>query len=282
MLELEANAKGLQLGLEYPSQVPRRLVGDAGRIRQVLVNLVGNAIKFTTRGEVRIRARCQPRDRASVIVYLSVEDTGIGIAKEDLSRIFAEFTQLDPAPGRRPSGIGLGLAISRRLVDLMGGEILVDSAPDRGSTFTVALPLEMDAAGVSLTSAPSADAVSQPPEKTFLGRRVLVAEDDAISQKVTARMLERLGCEVTIASNGKEAVQMATGDDFSLVFMDWRMPEMDGLQAACEIRHREGNSRHIPIVALTASALSDDRDRSSCSRRWNAGSARASLSSPFP
>jgi signal transduction histidine kinase/ligand-binding sensor domain-containing protein/CheY-like chemotaxis protein len=265
LFEEQAAARSVGFSIELARDLPRFVVGDPTRLRQVLVNLVGNAFKFTNRGMVTLRVEQRPEDQlpgspgdGRHMIRFSVEDTGIGIAAQALPRIFQKFEQADSTTTRRYGGTGLGLAICRQLVELMGGWIRVDSTEGSGSTFTFVLPLP--------------DGV-QPPQEARAPRephthrlKVLCAEDFATNQIIIRTMLEDLGHEVDIAENGKLAVQACAAKRYDLVLMDGRMPEMDGATAARLIRAggAAGNpvlDPDVMIVALTANASDEDRSR---------------------
>ncbi len=260
-----AASQSVELKYRYGPNTPRRFIGDAGRIRQVLLNLTGNAVKFTRRGHVLIRldheaARCADRDRP-LTLKISVEDTGIGIPEAQQRTIFDKFVQADASTTRKFGGTGLGLSISKSLVDLMGGKIGVTAIPGVGSTFWFTLCLEVDR---SAAAAPDSPPEPQPtPEVCW---RVLLAEDNAVNQKVARKLLERVGCSVDVASNGKEALELWEARPYDVLFLDCQMPEMDGFETAALIRKREAGKRHIPIVALTANAH-DRRPRALSARR---------------
>jgi signal transduction histidine kinase/DNA-binding NarL/FixJ family response regulator len=262
MLAAPAEAAGLDLRVEYAEDAPRRFIGDAGRIRQMLTNLVGNAVKFTRRGRVRVRVECLERTPRQGRVRISVKDTGIGISPDRLGEIFDEFTQADSSTTRRYGGTGLGLAITRQLARLMGGDVGVASEPGSGSTFWIdlALPLDEERRADAFSSV---GGLARKPVKGIDGEalRVLVVEDNAVNQNLARLILEKVGCRVDAAGNGKEAVRMLEILPYDLVFMDCQMPEMDGYQAAAEIRRRERGLRRTPIVAVTASTMPGDRDR---------------------
>ncbi|MBZ5727705.1 MAG: response regulator [Acidobacteriia bacterium] len=244
-----ARKKALELRIDYPAEMPTRFIGDAGRIRQVLLNLAGNAVKFTDRGRVEIRA-----GRDGQRVALSVSDTGVGIAPDKMRVLFTKFTQLDTSSSRKYEGTGLGLAISKKLVELMGGSIGVRSELGKGSTFWLELPLPIDQASPAPTAEPQG-AVLLP------HLRVLVAEDNAVNQRLAVRMLEKMQIRADVASNGREAVEMFELLPYDLILMDCQMPEMSGYEAARAIRRREPPGSHVSIVALTAEALSGSRER---------------------
>ena len=248
-LRVMARKKGLEIRLVYDLALGSGFVGDAGRIRQVLLNLTGNAVKFTDQGWVQIQAA---RDNEGV--KISVTDTGVGIAPEKIGSLFTKFTQVDSSTGRKYAGTGLGLAISKQLVELMRGSIGVHSEPSRGSTFWFTLPLAPGSAGC-IDERPT-DAGDPLPHL-----RVLVAEDNAVNQRLTVRLLEKMHIRADVASNGREAVEMFQLLPYDLILMDCQMPEMDGYQATQEIRRREAAGSHVPIIALTASALAGSRER---------------------
>ncbi len=259
LLAPRAFEKGLDLELRYAPGSARRFIGDAGRIRQVILNLTGNAIKFTERGRVVLEIHA---DHGSI--RAAVHDTGLGIAAPAQRLLFREFSQADASAARRFGGTGLGLAISKRLVNLMGGEIGVLSAPGRGSTFWFRLRLPEDATAPPVVQ-PAADpglaaAAAEASESPAIPIwHVLLAEDNAVNRKLATKLLERLNCRVDVAVNGKEAVAKARSDFYDVVFMDCQMPEMDGYEATRAIRRGE-SSRHTPIIAVTANAMTGDRE----------------------
>ena len=266
LLAAEADKKRLQLSISYAPDAPRHVIGDAGRIGQVLTNLVGNAIKFTREGRVLITVTSEnQRDGASGF-RVTVEDSGIGIPQDRQAQIFEKFTQADGSMTRRYGGTGLGLAISKQLLDLMGGHIGVTSRPGEGSTFwfTIDLPLATEpiATDQGGTETPSAAPQRHTGAETRpIHTRVLLAEDNIVNQQVAARMLEKLGCRVTVVASGKDAVEMVRRFPYDLIFMDCLMPEMDGFEATREIQRLEGGKQHVPIIAMTALAIEGDRER---------------------
>ncbi len=257
ILAAKAAEKGLELSARYAANAPRRLIGDPTRIRQVLLNLLSNAVKFTSEGHVAISVGCDGKNETDAQMRIEVEDTGIGIEQDARDRIFEEFTQADASTSRRFGGTGLGLAITKQLVELMGGSIELESYAGEGSIFRVRLPLPFDK---SVAERPRGDgaAEAKPP---LIAARVLLAEDNVVNQKVAIRMLEKLGCQVDVASNGREVVEMQAGGGYDVVVMDCQMPEMDGFEATAEIRRREGGEARTPIIAMTANALQGDRER---------------------
>lgn len=255
LMQPRAAAKGLQLDSEMKGFASRRFIGDAGRIRQVLLNLVNNAIKFTESGSVLISAEVVNR-AAETRIRLSVRDTGIGIPEEALARIFTRYHQNDGSSNRSSGGNGLGLAISKQLVDLMGGDLGVQSAVDEGTSFW----MEIDLHPGPDDTLRVADSDGTGDLLIREGAHVLVAEDNPTSRMVTEALLKKLSCEVDIAIDGREALQKVTANDYDIVFMDCHMPLMDGFQATDRIR-RSPKSPELPIIALTASVTEEDRIR---------------------
>lgn len=249
-----AEAKALALQVHLDAETPRALVGDPTRIAQVLLNLLGNAVKFTAQGAVSLRV--QPLPGEPQRLRFVVADTGKGIPREDAARMFEPFTQADASTTRLYGGTGLGLAISKRLVEAMGGTIALESTPGRGTTVTVELPLPQaseDALGARATSPARAATPS------CTGRRILLAEDTALNREWLAALLATTGAEIREARDGQEAVARALAPPApDLVLMDMQMPQLDGVEAAREIRAAGGR---MPIVALTANATPGDRDR---------------------
>jgi PAS domain S-box-containing protein len=264
LLTPQAWSKALEFRVDYDASLPECFLGDPTRLRQVLLNLVGNAIKFTERGSIVLRAALDAGgDDAPRTVVLQVQDTGVGISKEQNARLFESFSQGDRSTTRRFGGTGLGLAISKRIVELMGGTLVCQSEPDRGSTFSVrcALAEGCRAADVAALETARAPLPSRPAGASG-PLRVLLVEDNAVNQLVARRMLEALGCEVEIAANGRVGLERACAERFALVFMDCHMPEMDGLEATRRLRsheHRVGRAR-TTVIALTANAFDEDRE----------------------
>ncbi len=257
LLASEARAKGLELSFSVAEDVPPRAAGDARRLRQVLINLVGNGVKFTGEGSVRAAVTRLPAASNQVRLGFSVSDTGIGIAREAVARLFTEFTQVDSSISRRFGGSGLGLAISRRLVQHMGGTISVESTPGVGSVFRFDVVLRDPRPDPSRPDKPGRQAVAASAE-TAAGIHVLVAEDNATNRLVASRMLTRMGYRVDAVANGREAVAAVRATPYDVVVMDVMMPEMDGLAAAAAIRALPGPRGRVPIVGLTASNMRAD------------------------
>jgi len=307
LFALQARAKGLDFVSEVSPHVPAVAVGDPGRLRQILNNLLANAIKFTDAGRIVLTATLDGETSAAgVRVRFAVHDTGIGIAHSDQELIFERFMQADASSTRKYGGTGLGLAISKELVELLGGEIGVESEPDRGSRFwfTVELgkaptqpaeerPAPANIRPVAQPESPPSVVVTIPvsgpgptpatkaataptvpaaaPNGNSLANltaalrgkkhKVLLAEDNEINQRITMRLLEKLGVSADAVANGRAAVDAAGKKPYDLVFMDCQMPEMDGFEATAMIRNHERNRRHTPICALTANAMEGDRER---------------------
>ena len=263
-LVVRARQKGLELVSDVAADVPRKLMGDPGRLKQILTNLIGNAIKFTERGRVALTVRENVHREESAMLHFLVEDTGIGISPSAHAAIFEPFTQADGSTTRRFGGTGLGLAISTTLVRMMGGRIWVESEPGAGSTFhftapfSTVSPLSRGSAAPLEIDAPPAIAAGQPTRRA----RILVAEDNIVNQRVAVGLLTRRGHDVTVASDGVEALAALADAAFDIVLMDVQMPNLGGFEATKMIRAREqGTSSHVRIVAMTAHAMSGDRER---------------------
>jgi len=253
LLQQSALQRGLMLQLHYSPQAPQFIRGDAVRMRQILLNLTSNAIKFTERGSVRIEVS-RP-DGAHL--EIAVQDTGIGISPEQLPKLFERFTQADSSITRRYGGTGLGLAICKRLVELMGGQIGATSTPGQGSRFFFIVPLVV---------APSVSEPlpASPPLRHYRpGRRILVVEDNPINQRIAEHMLRKLGHTMDLAQHGREALELLSAHRYDLVLMDCQMPEMDGIEATAHIRNPASSvlDHDIPVIAMTANAFAEDRER---------------------
>jgi PAS domain S-box-containing protein len=248
--------KGLRVQVDIPAAVPDKLKGDQVRLKQILLNLLGNAVKFTEAGEVTVTAAVVTRRDDLLTLQIDVRDTGVGIAPEDMDRIFAPFVQADASSKRRYGGTGLGLHICARLTELMGGRIWAESCKGAGSVFHVQLPFGVDGA-----LAGSRHALKAIPAWDGPPLRVLVADDDSISQFVALRILKHVGHTAAVACNGEEALQKWEQEPFDAVLMDVQMPVMDGVEAALAIREKEkGTGRHTPIIALTARVLPGEQE----------------------
>lgn len=253
-----AGAKGLRLTADIAAELPRHVVGDPVRVRQVLINLLMNAVKFTEHGAVELRAAVDGQQ-----LVFEIRDTGIGMDEAGLGRLFKPFSQADETITRKYGGTGLGLLISKELVEAMGGRIAVESTPGVGTCFTIRLPLHLaDRRGADTTAALAPPHHASLPE--LLGGRVLLVDDNRVNQQLGAAMLKRLKLDFDVADNGVQALLRIAAAEYALVLMDMEMPEMDGLAATREIRRREaelGVGRHLPIIAMTANALAEDRQR---------------------
>jgi PAS domain S-box-containing protein len=288
MFALQARAKGLEFVSIIAPGLPEAAVGDPGRLHQVLTNLLGNAIKFTERGQVGLKAEIVSQTADEIQLRFTVSDSGIGIPTREQGRLFDAFTQLDESNTRKYGGTGLGLAISKQLVELLGGEIGVESEPGKGSKFwftaNFGKPAEPVAAAPSSAKSearvPSSPRVAVAKSQTGTAHRaeapapgrstasplaasmrILLAEDNEINQRITLRLLQKLGLAADAVVNGREAVEALEKRKYDLVLMDCQMPDMDGFEATALIRSREGASRHQTICALTANAMDGDRER---------------------
>lgn len=256
-LRESARQKGLDLRYYVHDSVPQALRGDPSRLQQIIVNLVYNGIKFTDQGEVCVEANMEKDLKDEVVIHFSISDTGIGIPADKLESVFDRFVQTDGSYTRKYGGTGLGLAICYELTQAMGGQIWVESEPERGSTFHFTVRLQLGDAD-SLTDAAITMEMAAVPE--IRGMRVLLVEDNAFNQAVAMEVLEKLGCEVVPASNGRKAVQAFDTQPFDVILMDIQMPEMDGFEATRLIRAKE-TSRRTPIIAQTAHAFAEDKAR---------------------
>jgi signal transduction histidine kinase/ligand-binding sensor domain-containing protein/CheY-like chemotaxis protein len=257
VLSPRAAAKGLDLNFELAADLPETVVGDPVRLRQILLNLAGNAIKFTSNGWVKVTAGVEFVDSNELVLKFSVRDTGIGILPEKQAMIFEPFRQADNSTTRQFGGTGLGLAISARLVAALKGRIWLESTPGRGSCFHFTLCVQRAGAQV--------EPVEETPRIETSGLMplaILLAEDNKINQRVAVSLLQKLGCEVDVVGDGLEALSSVEAKPYDLVLMDVQMPTMDGLAAVAEIRAREsGSGRHLPVIALTAHAMEGDAER---------------------
>jgi CheY-like chemotaxis protein len=304
LFALQARGKGIEFTCEISDSLAMTVASDPERLRQVLTNLLGNAIKFTDEGRIGVNAALIGETLETIRVRFVVHDTGIGIDKSMLESIFESFTQADTSSTRKYGGTGLGLAISKQLVDLLGGEIGVESELGRGSKFWFTVGLGRPAPGedapvppqasrtrsiakdapavapfpppVAPRVSPNAPAKIPPPAArpasptsspnlvnatTPSARRILLAEDNEINQRITLRLLEKLGFAADAVVNGQQASESAGRKKYDLILMDCQMPIMDGFEATAVIRHREGSNHHTPICALTANAMEGDREK---------------------
>jgi CheY-like chemotaxis protein len=255
MMRVSADAKGLALTAKIAHSVPALVRGDAGRVRQILVNLCGNAVKFTEHGSVTVSVDAVSAQAGSTMLRIEVRDTGVGIPADRVHTLFKPFSQVDASTTRKYGGTGLGLSIVKRLAELMGGEAGVESSEGAGSTFwftaCFAVASERDA-----SPRHAASTVAVIAKKT--GKRILLAEDNVVNEKVATRFLQKLGYVVDAVGNGREAVDAWARGGYDLVLMDCQMPILDGYAATREIRARESGTARTPIVALTANAMKKD------------------------
>jgi PAS domain S-box-containing protein len=258
MCATQAKLKQLSLTYQIDDALPKLCKGDEARLRQILLNLVGNAIKFTQNGHVNVRLRALSEPISAVqVIRFEIEDTGVGIAAESLSKLFSEFTQVDASTTRQHGGTGLGLSISKRLVEAMNGQIGIDSQLGQGSLFWFEIPFALPSAHEALAEHSEQELADAQPMS------ILVAEDNPSNQLLIKAILSKLGHTITLAENGLKAIECmeAHGETFDLILMDMQMPEMDGISATQAIRLLAGKGAQIPIVALTANAMDGDRAR---------------------
>ena len=268
LLQVRADQKGIGFAIHLDPNLHLTWLGDSLRIRQILLNLGGNAVKFTQTGRVDIRIQLAEGDAPGSQMRFTVTDTGIGMTAGTLATLFNKFQQADAGIARRHGGTGLGLAISKSLAEAMGGHIDVSSQPGQGSQFTLTLPLEAISAMpadsrfdvLTTTTLPASGGQPNATAVHPANRQVLVAEDHPINQKLITTLLERMGWTVHLVADGKQAVEAAASADYALVLMDMQMPEMDGLTATRHIRQLSGPRAAVPIVALTANAMQSDRE----------------------
>jgi len=253
---LAATRKGLMLDWVQSAGVPRTVAGDSGRLRQVLNNLIENALKFTEQGGVTVSVRETSRDGNDVELTFAVTDTGIGIAAEDQDKLFKTFSQVDGSITRRFGGAGLGLTISKRLVEMMAGRMWVESKKDHGSIFNFTVRLKVAKKAPVRPRQRSGQPLASVP------LHILLVEDNPVSRELLIRLLRRMGHSIDEAEHGEEALALLEGNKYDLILMDIQMPVMDGIEATRLIREAEKTtSQHIPIIAVTAHALSGDRER---------------------
>ena len=260
IVRFSARKKGLEVFVSIADEIPQQLSGDPGRLRQVLLNLLANAVKFTNSGSIRVTAGLDESAVDRALLRFSVRDTGIGIPQELHQQIFRPFEQADASDTRRYGGTGLGLAISSRLVQLMQGSMWVESEPGRGSAFSFTAAFTIAACRTE-EPGPVTNARRVLTVRRDRPARILLAEDNAVNQLVAVKLLKSWDYDVSVAHTGREAVEAWENDQFDLLLLDVQMPDMDGVEATLEIRRREGHDRHVPIVALTAGAFAEDRSR---------------------
>jgi len=272
LFRLKAREKGIALNSEYKNMIKENVCGDPARIQQILCNLLSNAIKFTSTGSVAMTVDCGEQEQEAVLLKFIVKDTGIGISSEARAKLFQPFSQVDSSLTKRYEGTGLGLSISKELAVRMGGSIHLESKLGEGSTFTFEVRLPLDRTGDATYAmdnmGPAADQAKNNSEQMLdiknefkLVPKILLAEDDQMNQRVFTQLLLSLGLHCDIANNGIEAFEATQATNYDVIFMDCQMPVMDGYQSAAKIREYEKDSRHTIIVAMTANAMSGDRDK---------------------
>jgi CheY-like chemotaxis protein len=260
IFSLQAETKGITLNCDIASDVPERIICDAGRLRQILANILGNAVKFTDRGEVRLVAKCEKSNNSQASLHFSVTDTGVGIQQEVLPFIFERFRQADDSAQRRYGGTGLGTAIARHLVELMGGEIGVESTYGKGSCFWFRIPLTLPDAdsgpGHNTKAQYDTEALQLYPGRPL---RVLIAEDSEINQQVLSGMLDLLSVDYQVASSGQAALDMVVSCKPDMIMLDIQMPGMSGLDVIREYQRRSSPAERVPVVIITGDATTDIR-----------------------
>ncbi len=268
LYEVQMQKKQLEFAVEIDADVPRNVIGDEFRLQQVLSNLLSNAIKFTESGKIIVAISCSPeqRDDSHTLLRFEVQDTGIGITSQAQEKLFQPFTQADTSTTRQYGGTGLGLTISRRLVQLMGGEIGVTSrreetsAPnEQGSTFWFTLPLEVTVDLDATTKGTNSD--TQSSTTSLANLKVLIVEDREDNRYILQLMIEKLGCQIAWVENGQRAIEHLVDNNYNIILMDCQMPVMDGYEATQMIRQREQERKHTVIIGLTANAMEGDREK---------------------
>ena len=256
-----AREKGLELKITCPDDLPK-VRTDEGGLRQVLINLMANAVKFTRKGHVEVEIECLDRTGNECTLAFRVADTGIGISKEAQEIIFNEFTQADGSHTREYGGSGLGLAISKKMVEQLGGRLCVSSEPDKGAEFSFRLTVNMEDGDRDIQRGEQTER-----QQEIFDHYILLAEDNKLNQLVLIKMLEKMGCRVDVAENGRDALSrmkltlpLEERPRYDIVFMDIQMPVLDGLRATSMIRAQEGGETHVPIIAITAHAMKGDRE----------------------
>ncbi len=263
MLYLPAQQKNITLNCQFGSGLPQKVYGDSNRLMQILLNLLNNAIKFTQEGSVTLDVQnLKIQTESEVYLKFSVIDTGIGIPLDQQHRIFESFSQADTSTTRRYGGTGLGLAISSQLAELMGSRIYLNSKPGKGSTFWfvgILSPATVLPENIQQPGTLNKETAEE--HKILFGSKILLAEDEPINQTLATALLEKLGITVTAVANGREALDEMHVNTYDLILMDLQMPELDGFDATRAIRALEGNAASTPIVALTAHARTEDKDK---------------------
>ena len=264
LLQTKAEEKGLSIFLDVHPDIPEILYGDVSRLRQVLINLIGNAIKFTEKGHIHITVESVGQSISQTQLYFQIRDTGIGIQPEQMTRLFQPFMQADASTTRKYGGTGLGLAISMGLVQMMGGDMGVQSQLGKGTNFYIMIPFELPPGQDQLHSLPRSQQLPKAQLSPVLAYdyplNILLAEDNEMNQIVAESVFEKMGYEITMVENGQEAVKEATQGSFDIIFMDLQMPVMDGIRATQQIRERMGEESAPVIIAMTADALNGTKE----------------------
>ncbi len=258
-LRADAQAKNLNLMVHFAANLPDVVISDPLRIKQILFNLIGNAIKFTDHGSVDIRATYTLSENDLTEIRIDVQDTGVGISSDAQDQLFTPFSQADTSTTRRFGGTGLGLAISKRLAELMGGSIELTSEEGVGSTFSFMITVPVSN---KIANPAGRQIANSAVEKDCLkGLRILLAEDQPVNQKLFSIILAKYGCQPEVVANGEQALEAARGQNWDVILMDAQMPKMDGVTATRQIRKLDGDAAKTPIIALTANAMTGDREK---------------------
>lgn len=261
VLRFQAQAKGLQLLINYEESAPRLVLGDVRILRQVILNLVGNALKFTAQGTIQVEVKCQQKTATHADLLLSVKDTGVGMTTKQVTTLLASLNQTHGEHAPRYGYSGLGLAIANTYLKLMNATLQIQSQSGRGSQFICTIPFALQTLVENQNAEATSTTFKLVPLNTAQPVKILLIEDSPMIQKVHKLMLERLGCQVDIAVNAEQALAMHT-QGYDLIFMDIGLPEVSGLEITQEIRRREGDAKHTPIIAMTGYA--HDYDRQNC------------------
>jgi len=257
VLAAKCQEKNIRLSCEIAPDLPKTVIGDPSRIRQILVNLLGNAVKFTEHGEISVSVKPLGKQSRNIcLIVFSVKDTGIGISADKLEAVFESFTQADSTTTRQYGGTGLGLSISKKLTQLMGGDLSVQSEVGKGSVFSFTLPLE-----IADTPAIKKSTAMLPEMPTNASGNILIAEDNDVNMLIISQLISKMGFTVIKAANGREAFSIYKENQIDLMFMDIHMPQMDGIEATRKIRDYENGKKHTPIIALTADAMKGDKEK---------------------
>lgn len=260
-LQYQAREKGIQLKLEYTSDIPKAVIGDVNRVRQVLMNLLSNALKFTEEGQINVKVSCTKKSKSKAVFVVKVQDTGIGIKEDKLSTLFDKFNQIDSIYHRKHRGIGLGLAITKELIEAMGGKITVKSEYGKGSEFCFVLTFKLQTTRLHQPNIGEPQAQHLFPHRSKFNVNILLVEDNLINQKIAKMMLEDFGCHVDVVDNGKEVLSRIPDLlQYQLIFMDVGLPDISGFDIVTALR-KEPSLKKIPIVAMTAHILERDRQQ---------------------